>query len=72
LINPGAINTRRTPYPELFLLGVLKKAVGVRGRWPAGQFLCQKNVTQRHCTSNGFYRAPSSCLMLAGVFFFVA
>jgi len=42
LINPGAVNTRRTPYPELFLLGVFKKAVGVRGRWPAGSSACQK------------------------------
>jgi hypothetical protein len=42
LINPGAVNTRRTPYPELFLLGVFKKAVGVRGRWPAGSSACQQ------------------------------
>jgi hypothetical protein len=26
LINPGAVNTRRTPYPELSLLGVFKKS----------------------------------------------
>jgi hypothetical protein len=41
LINPGAVNTRRTPYPELFLLGVFKKAVGVRGSWPLARwFIC--------------------------------
>jgi len=43
-----------------FLCSVFsKKAVGVRGRWPAGPFVCQKNMTQRHCTSNGLFRAPS-------------
>ena len=46
-----------------------KKPLEFVAAGPLVHLRANKNVTQRHCTSNGFYRAPSRCLMLAGVFF---